>query len=273
MKDVANPTQLGDHVSLKTETADSKPTDQDTNSKIESSRRKIQNDTPPLSKLAKNRTIGDPVSLSTEEVVESPQSNKSHSNALGGEPSAPSHPPKSGSLPPIPAIDGESLFWGMMSASREPDPYIFPALQKLKKSRPRPIVGALSNTVKYPPEHPWSKPRKSVTSASNAFFSDPSTFFDVYVASADVGMRKPERDIYELAIRKLNERDKQNGGQGINPEEIVFLDDIGENLKTARESDMKTIRVQLGKKWRAIKELEVILDVELMDEKTRRSKL
>lgn len=42
-----------------------------------------------------------------------------------------------------------------------------------------------------------------------------------------------------------------------------------------REVGMKTIRVQLGKTWRAVKELERILgeDVVLMDEKTRRSKL
>ena len=56
-------------------------------------------------------------------------------------------------------------------------------------------------------------------------------------------------------------------------EDIVFLDDIGENLKMGREVGMRTVRVMLGKTWRAVKELEGVLGVELMDEKTRRAKL
>ena len=56
-------------------------------------------------------------------------------------------------------------------------------------------------------------------------------------------------------------------------EDVLFLDDIGENLKTARELGMSTIRVLLGKTWRAVKELEKETGVELMDEKVRKSKL
>ena len=40
----------------------------------------------------------------------------------------------------------------MMAASRHPDPYIHPALERLSKQKPRPIIGALSNTVIYPPD-------------------------------------------------------------------------------------------------------------------------
>ncbi len=88
-------------------------------------------------------------------------------------------------------------------------------------------------------------------------------------------MRKPSRDIYELAIKRLDEFDKQKGGSGVRGEDIVFLDDIGENLKMGREVGMRTIRVQLGKTWRAVKQLEGVLGegVELMDDNTRRSKL
>ena len=56
-------------------------------------------------------------------------------------------------------------------------------------------------------------------------------------------------------------------------EDIVFLDDIGENLKMGKSVGMRTIRVQLGKTWRAGKELEGVLGVKLMDERTRRAKL
>lgn len=287
LKDMANPTQLGDHVSLKAETADSKPTDNDRGeqhspSKPKPSDNDPNNGRPSLSKLAKDTTIGDPVSLESEDVVES--SGKAKIN----EDSTPRAKPVSSSSltnsdpssPPIPSIDGESLFWSMMSASRYPDPYIFPALERLSSRKIRPIIGALSNTVIYPPGHPWSRNELSSSSSSDQkvadnFLLNPKGYFDVYIASAEVGMRKPSRDIYELAIQRLDEFDKRKGGEGINPEDVVFLDDIGENLKMGREVGMKTVRVQLGKTWRAVKELEGILGegVELMTEKTRRAKL
>ncbi|KAL2038647.1 hypothetical protein N7G274_008695 [Stereocaulon virgatum] len=295
LKDVANPTQLGDPVSLKAEAADSEPTDEDRGAQSSQSSQSSPNPTndnknkerPSLSKLAKDTAIGDPISLESEEVVQSSQDkpkSKFPSHPKSTEPIiAPSASSSNTepSLPPLPRIDGESLFWTMMSASRHPDPYIFPALETLSKKAPRPILGALSNTVIYPPDHPWSNPSRSSSSSSsssndkapNAFFFNPRDFFDVYIGSADVGMRKPARDIYELAIKRLDEYDRRKGGDGVKGENIVFLDDIGENLKMGREVGMRTIRVQLGKTWRAVKELEGVLGVELMDEKTRRSKL
>ena len=286
LKDTANPTQLGDHVSLKAESVDSKPTDNNRGAQSFASQQIYPgNDPKPgrpsLSKLAKDSTIGDPVSMESEDVVESSVSGKTTEDPTAkARVKSPSSSNNTGSsLPPVPSINGESLFWSMMNASRHLDPYVFPALERLSSRSSRPILGALSNTVIYPPEHPWS--RKELPSPSSnptvadAFFLDPKKYFDVYIASAEVGMRKPSRDIYDLAIQRLDEFDKQKGGQGITPEDVVFLDDIGENLKMGREVGMKTIRVQLGKTWRAVKELERILgeDIDLMDEKTRRSKL
>ena len=278
LKDTANLSQLGDQVSLKAEAAHSIPVNKDAASRSRNEGERGQGQPPPLSKLAKDRTVGDLVSLESEDLVRSDQSNKSRAPTSSKAPSAsrPSSSEPGGSAncksPDMPRIDGEKLFWSMMSAAREPDPYVFPALKQLKEQNPRPIIGALSNVVKYPPDHSWSKARES-KSGSDPFIFDPESFFDVYVGSADVGMRKPSRDIYELAMEKLNEIDKAKGGQGIKPEEVVFLDDIGENLKTAKQVGMKTINVQLGKTWRAVKELENVLGTELMDDKTRRSKL
>lgn len=286
LKDTANPTQLGDHVSLKAETADSKPTDNDRGAQFPSSKQKppkdlSNNGRPSLSKLAKDTTIGDPVSMESEDIVESSGKSKmDKASTSKAEVNFPSSATNSEPSPPlIPSIDGESLFWSMMSASRRLDPYIFPALERLSSQKNRPIIGALSNTVIFPPDHPWS--RKELSSSpsnlkvADAFLFNPRSHFDVYIASAEVGMRKPSRDIYDLAIQRLDEFDKQKGGRGINPQDVVFLDDIGENLKMGREVGMKTIKVQLGKTWRAVKELEVTLGegVELMDEKTRRAKL
>ena len=56
-------------------------------------------------------------------------------------------------------------------------------------------------------------------------------------------------------------------------EDIVFLDDIGENLKTARSLGIKTIRGILGKTKDAVKELEKVTGLELLDETEPRAKL
>ena len=282
LKDMANPTQLGDHVSLKAEAADSRPTENDLGAQSLDSLEPQQNDDsemPSLSKLARDTTIGDPISLESEAVVEPSKSALNIYPQLLNKTPAPSSPlsrPEH-ALPSIPEIDGESLFWIMMGASRHTDPYTFPALQRLSKQSPRPILAALSNTVIYPPGHPWSKQDRSATTleSSNAFSFNPRDYFDLFIASAEVGMRKPSREIYELTLERVNDLDKQKGGQGVKAEDIVFLDDIGENLKTGRELGMRTIKVQLGKTWRAVKELESMLGpgVELLDDKTRRSKL
>jgi putative hydrolase of the HAD superfamily len=58
-------------------------------------------------------------------------------------------------------------------------------------------------------------------------------YFDVFIESAVVGLRKPDPRIYQLACREL----------GVTPPAAVFLDDIGSNLKTARALGMATIKV------------------------------
>ena len=62
---------------------------------------------------------------------------------------------------------------------------------------------------------------------------DLAELFDVVVESAEVGLRKPDPRIYELACTRLS----------VQPSETVFLDDLGVNLKPARELGMTTIKV------------------------------
>jgi putative hydrolase of the HAD superfamily len=57
--------------------------------------------------------------------------------------------------------------------------------------------------------------------------------FDVFVESSKVGLRKPDPRIYAHVCEAL----------AIAPREAVFLDDIGRNLKVARELGMTTIKV------------------------------
>ena len=57
--------------------------------------------------------------------------------------------------------------------------------------------------------------------------------FDVIIESSKAGVRKPDPRFYQLACDSL----------GIEPHEAVFLDDLGINLKPAREMGMHTIKV------------------------------
>ncbi|MCY4657657.1 MAG: HAD-IA family hydrolase [Gammaproteobacteria bacterium] len=59
------------------------------------------------------------------------------------------------------------------------------------------------------------------------------TFFDVIIESSIEGVRKPNPKIYEIACAKI----------GSQPNECVFLDDLGINLKPARAMGMRTIKV------------------------------
>jgi putative hydrolase of the HAD superfamily len=57
--------------------------------------------------------------------------------------------------------------------------------------------------------------------------------FDVIVESSRAGVRKPDPAIYRMVCDEL----------GIEPDEAVFLDDLGINLKPARAMGMTTIKV------------------------------
>ncbi len=57
--------------------------------------------------------------------------------------------------------------------------------------------------------------------------------FDAFVESAVERIRKPDPRIYRIACERL----------GVVPDECVFLDDIGSNLKPARAMGMTTIKV------------------------------
>jgi putative hydrolase of the HAD superfamily len=57
--------------------------------------------------------------------------------------------------------------------------------------------------------------------------------FDLVVESSVEGVRKPNPRIYEITCERLS----------VEPQRAVFLDDLGINLKPARELGMKTIKV------------------------------
>jgi len=157
----------------------------------------------------------------------------------------------SSDIPPTPDVDAEALYWSMMSISRQPDPWMYPALKKLKADG-RYKLAALSNTSIFPEDHEFNRATGH---------EDVKSVFEVFVSSAHVGMRKPNRDIYEHTLELLRDR----WGHDIQPRDIVFFDDIGENLKTARSLGIRTVRVMLGKTADAVRELEKITGLALID--------
>jgi putative hydrolase of the HAD superfamily len=77
--------------------------------------------------------------------------------------------------------------------------------------------------------------------------------FDVIVESSAVGCRKPEPRFYEMACEL----------SGVRPENVVFLDDLGINLKPARAMGMTTIKV--ADPIAALTELSRLVSVELVE--------
>jgi len=75
--------------------------------------------------------------------------------------------------------------------------------------------------------------------------------FKVVIQSSKVNLRKPDPKIYQLACREV----------GIEPNEAIYLDDLGVNLKPARELGMKTIKVEDPDV--AIAELETLTGLKL----------
>ncbi|XP_006884985.1 PREDICTED: bifunctional epoxide hydrolase 2 [Elephantulus edwardii] len=76
--------------------------------------------------------------------------------------------------------------------------------------------------------------------------------FDFLIESCQVGMVKPEPQIYELLLDTLQ----------ASPNEVVFLDDFGSNLKPARDLGMVTILVRDTDT--ALRELEKVTGTQLL---------
>jgi putative hydrolase of the HAD superfamily len=122
----------------------------------------------------------------------------------------------------------------VMAAIRgEPRPEMFEAV-RFCKSRFK--IAALTNNFASSRERPEAN-------------SDIFGLFDVLIESSKVGVRKPDPRFYELACEALD----------VAPTEAVFLDDLGINLKSARQMGIHTIKVVTGPQ--AVAELYSVLGV------------
>jgi len=71
------------------------------------------------------------------------------------------------------------------------------------------------------------------TSGRSLYVAEVMVLFDHVIESAKIGLRKPDPRIYGMMIERL----------GVDPSKCIYLDDLGVNLKPAREMGMTTIKV------------------------------
>jgi putative hydrolase of the HAD superfamily len=65
------------------------------------------------------------------------------------------------------------------------------------------------------------------------YIAEVMALFDHIIESAKIGLRKPDPQIYRMMVDALT----------VDPKRCVYLDDLGVNLKPAREMGMTTIKV------------------------------
>jgi len=89
------------------------------------------------------------------------------------------------------------------------------------------------------------------TSGRSLYVAEVMALFDHIIESAKIGLRKPDPHIYRMMIDALK----------VDPAKCVYLDDLGVNLKPAREMGMTTIKVASAPQ--ALAELEAATGMRL----------
>ncbi|KAF8654144.1 hypothetical protein AX16_003674 [Volvariella volvacea WC 439] len=150
-------------------------------------------------------------------------------------------------------VNGRDLFGAMMRESNVYDSHVRRAIQRIRAAGKHKIIALTNNfsRVDVPPSEltflGWDN------GAAPAHLRE---LFDDFCDSSEVGLRKPDPAFYLLACSRNN----------VEPQEVVFLDDIGMNLRTAKELGMKTIHVSIGGTLKAVKELENLIHLDLTGE-------
>jgi putative hydrolase of the HAD superfamily len=116
-------------------------------------------------------------------------------------------------------------------------------VEALKSVKSRFKTGCIANNL----------PANAIGSASgrSLYIAEVMVLFDHIIESAKIGLRKPDPRIYRMMIEAL----------GVDPKHCVYLDDLGVNLKPARDMGMTTIKVVNAPQ--AIAELEAATGLSL----------
>ena len=101
-------------------------------------------------------------------------------------------------------------------------------VEVLKTCKANYKIACITNNVKAGQGTGMSRSEKKAMAIANVM-----SLFDLVVESSVEGVRKPDPAIYTLTCERL----------GVSPENAVFLDDLGINLKPAKALGMRTIKV------------------------------
>ncbi len=122
----------------------------------------------------------------------------------------------------------------LLSGDFRPD--VIEALRRVKAAGLK--TGCITNNMP-------SNPTDGATPASRSLYSrEIMVMFDEVIESSKIGIRKPDPRIYQLMCDALK----------VSPSACVYLDDLGVNLKPAKQLGMTTIKVLTGPQ--AIADLE-----------------
>src|SRR6476660_7006544 len=116
-------------------------------------------------------------------------------------------------------------------------------VEALKRIKARFRTGCITNNL----------PANAIGSMTgrSLYVAEVRVLFDHVIESAKIGLRKPDPRIYRMMVEALK----------VDPKSCVYLDDLGVNLKPAREMGMTTIKVASGAQ--AIGELEAATGLKL----------
>lgn len=99
-------------------------------------------------------------------------------------------------------------------------------VEALRRVKARTRTGCITNNL--PTNQIGSNPERRTVYATEVL-----ALFDHILESAKIGIRKPDPRIYAMMVEAL----------GADPSHCIYLDDLGVNLKPAREMGMTTIKV------------------------------
>jgi putative hydrolase of the HAD superfamily len=133
----------------------------------------------------------------------------------------------------------------LQSLSGDIRPQMVEALRRCKQSF---RVACITNNMKQ-----GEGPAMSRTPDKAQAIAEIMNLFEHVVESSKLGFRKPDPRIYRHACELLD----------VAPEQCVYLDDLGVNLKPARALGMRTIKV--NDPDQAIAELEAMVGIPLRD--------
>jgi len=114
------------------------------------------------------------------------------------------------------AIDAREVL-GSLSGALRPE-----MLEAIRRCHERLRTGLITNNIATMTDDP-----------DNNMMTMVDGLFDVVIESSKTGLRKPDPRIYEMACTQLD----------VEPSDVVFLDDLGINLKPAAAMGMTTIKV------------------------------